>query len=79
MAISVITLVIFFFQKLVDKKNDKVKIDITPKTNEENISLTSGCNSFIDSYRFLSMNLDGLVKILNNDDFNILEKKFPDK
>ena len=29
-----------FFKKLVDKKNDKVKFDIIPKTNEEYISVT---------------------------------------
>ena len=50
-----------FFEKLDDKKNDKVKFDIIPKTNEEYISVTYGCIRFIDSYRFLSMSLDGLV------------------
>ena len=34
---------------------------------------------FIDSYRFLSMSLDGLVKNLNEDEFRILKKEFPDK
>ena len=43
-----------FSKKLVDKKNDKVKFDIIPKTNEEYISVTHGCNRFIDSYRFSS-------------------------
>ena len=45
-------------------KNDKVKFDIIPKTNEEYISLTSGCIRFIISYRFLSSSLDSLVKTL---------------
>ena len=53
-----------FFKKLVDKKNDKVKFDIIPKTNEEYISVTYGCIKFIDSYRFLSSGLDSLVKTL---------------
>ena len=53
-----------FFKKLVDKKNDKVKFDIIPKTNEEYISVTYGCIRFIDSYRFLSSGLDSLVKTL---------------
>ena len=53
-----------FFKKLVDKKNDKVKFDIIPKTNEEYISVTYGCITFIDSYRFLSSSLDSLVKAL---------------
>ena len=68
-----------FLKKLVDKQNDKVNFDNIAKTNEEYISVTYGCFRFIDSYRFLSTSLDGLVKNLNEDDFEILKKKFPDK
>ena len=68
-----------FFKKLVDKKNDKVKFDIIPKTNEENISVTFGCIRFIDSYRILQVSLDELVKNLIEDDLRILKKEFPDK
>ena len=39
-----------FFKKLVDKKYDKIKFDIKPQTNEENIPLTNGCKRFLDSY-----------------------------
>ena len=53
-----------FFKKLVDKKKDKVKFEIIPKTNEEYISVTYGCIRFIDSYRFLSSGLESLVKTL---------------
>ena len=53
-----------FFKKLVEKKNDKIKFDIIPKTNEEYISVTYGCIRFIDSYRFLSSGLDSLVKTI---------------
>ena len=53
-----------FFKKLVNKKNNKVKFDIIPKTNEEYISVTYGFIRFIDSYRFLSSGLDSLVKTL---------------
>ena len=53
-----------FFKKLVDKKNDKVKFDVIPKTDEEYISVTYGRIRFIDSYRFLSNSLDSLVKTL---------------
>ena len=53
-----------FFQKLVDKKIDKVNFEIIPKTNEEYISVTYGCIRFLDSYRFLSSGLDSLVKTL---------------
>ena len=68
-----------FFKKLVDKRNDKLKFDIIPKTNEEYISVTYGCIRFIDSYRFQSSGLDSLVKNLDEDDFKILKKEFPDK
>ena len=57
-------IVICLFKKSVDKKNDKVKFDIIPKTNEEYISVTYGCIRFIDSYRFLSSGLDSLVRTL---------------
>ena len=53
-----------FFEKLVDRKKEKVKFDIFPKTNEECILVTYGCIRFIDSYRFLSSGLDSLVKTL---------------
>ena len=77
--ISVITIVICFFKKLVDLKKDKVKFKIIPKTNEEYISVKYGCIRFIDSYRFLSESLDKLVKNLDENDFKILKKEFPDK
>ena len=68
-----------FFKRLVDLKKDKVKFEIIPKTNEEYISVRYGCIRFIDSYRFLSESLDKLVKNLDEDDFKILKKEFPDK
>ena len=49
---------------MVDLKNDKLKIDIIPKIDEEYISVTYGCIRFIDSYRFSSSSLDSLVQIL---------------
>ena len=55
-------IVIYFFQKLVDKKNDKVKFDIIPKINEEYISVKHGCIIIIDRYRFLLSSLDSLAK-----------------
>ena len=53
-----------FFKKLVHKKNDQVKFDFIPKTNEEYISETYGCIRYIDNYRFLSSSFDSLVKTL---------------
>ena len=62
-----------FFKKLVDKKNDKVKFDIIPKTNEEYISVFYGCIRVIDSYRFLSNSLDPLVKTIVDNSHKLLE------
>ena len=68
-----------FFKKLVDKKNDKVKFDIIPKTNEEYISVTYGCIRFIDIYRFQSSSLDSLLNYIGEKDLKILKTGFPDK
>ena len=68
-----------FFKRLVDSKKDKVKIKIIPKTKEEYITVKYGCIRFIDKYRFLPESLDKLVKNLDEDDFKILKKEFPDK
>ena len=75
--ISVIMIVICFFRKLVDKKNEKknerrrmkkkVEFDVIPKTNEEYISMSYGCIIIIDSYRFLSSSLDSLIQTLVDD------------
>ena len=53
-----------FFKKLVALKNDEVKFDNIPKTNEEYLFMTYGCFRFKDSYRFLSISLDSLSKTL---------------
>ena len=63
-----------FFKKLVDKKNDKVKFDTIPKTNEENISVTHGCIRFVDCYRFLSSSLGSLIKTLIHNSHKTMEK-----
>ena len=41
--------------------------------------MTQGCIRFIDIYPVLSDSLDKLVKNLDEDDFKILKKDFPDK
>ena len=64
-----------FFESFVDLIKDKVKFEIIPKTNEEDIAGKYGCIRFIDSYRFLSVSLDKLVKNLDEDDFKILKKR----
>ena len=66
-----------FFKKLIDKKPNKLNLNVIPKTNEEFFSVTYGCIRFIDSYRFLQKSLDKLVKTLNENDFKILIKECP--
>ena len=68
-----------FFKRLIDLKKDKVKIKIIPKTNEEYITVKYVCIRLIDSYRFLSEKLEKLVKNLDEYEFKILKKEFPDK
>ena len=63
-----------FFKRLVDKKNDRVKFEIIPKTNEEYISVTYGCIRYIDSYQFLSSGLDSLVMTLVDHSHKTFEK-----
>ena len=62
-----------FFKKLVEKK-DKAKIEIIPKTNEEDISVAYGCIRFIESYAFLSKSLDSLLKTLVDNSHKTLKK-----
>ena len=52
---------------------------MNPKSNEEYISVTYRCIRFIDKYRFLSENLDNLVRNLDSEDFIFLKKEFPGK
>ena len=60
-------------------KNDKLKFDIIPKTNEECLSVTYGCIRFTDSYSFLSLSLGASFINFNEVDFKILKKEFPDE
>ena len=51
-----------FLRKLNNKNNDKVNVYVIPQTNEAFISVAYVCKNFGDSYRFLSMSLDGLFE-----------------
>ena len=63
---------------MVDKKKDKVKFETNPETNEQYISVTCGCISFIHSYSFLSDSLDKSVEISAEVDCKNLKKELPD-
>ena len=58
---------------MVVKKHDKVKFDITIKTNEKDDSKKYGGIRFIRSYRFLSSSLDKLIKTLVDNSHKILK------
>ena len=60
-----------FFKRIVDLRNDKVEINVIPKTNEENISAKHDCIRFTDSYRFPSESLNKIVKNLDEDGLKI--------
>ena len=55
-----------------------MNFDIIPKTNKKYFSVTYGCIRLNDSYRFLSDSMVKLVKNLDMDDFNILNKESAD-
>ena len=61
-------MILLFFRDLIDSKTEKIKLDVVLRTNEEYLSVTFGCMRFLDSFRFLSVSLDKLVKTLKADD-----------
>ena len=68
-----------FFKTLVNRKKDKVKFEIIPKTDEKYVSVRYRCIKFIDTYRFLSSSLDKLVQTLvdnNHKTLKNLKKEF---
>ena len=62
-----------FFKQLVDKKNNKMKFQIIPRTNEEYVSVIFGRIRFIHYYRFLSSSLDSLVRTLVDNNHKTLK------
>ena len=62
-----------FSEELTDKKRFK-KIQVILKTDEENICVTNGCLRYNDSYRFLSISSDELVKTLVDKSHKSLKK-----
>ena len=57
-------MIVFFPEKLVNKKKERVEFKKGPKTNKEYNSIRYGCLRFVDSCRFLSSSLDKLVETL---------------
>ena len=71
--ISVIMTVLYLIKNLADKKNDKVKFKVVPKTDEEYISNKYGSIGFFDSYRYLSSSLHKLVKTVFDNNHKTLK------
>ena len=63
------------FQK-IKRKNGK--INVIPKNSERYVSFDVGHLKFLDSMRFLSHDLDELVKQLSNDQFKHLMVAYPE-
>ena len=71
-------IVIYFFKRLLEEKNDKVKLKIIPKADEEYMSVGKVCIRFIETYRFLSSSVDSLVKAFVDNSHKTL-KAFDEK
>ena len=71
--------VIYSSKHVIDKKPDNSKLKSNTKNKRRiyfsNVRL---CKIPVDSYRFLQDSLDHLVKTVNEEDFKILKKEFPD-
>ena len=66
-------IVISLFEKMVDKKSDKVRFDSLPKAKGKYKSVTFDFLKFIDSNTFLSSSLDSLVKTFVDDSHKTLK------
>ena len=66
-----------FFNDLTNSKPNKINLSVTPRTNEEYMSVNYGCVNFLDSMRFQQDSLQKLTKSLKDDDYNHIKKHFP--
>ena len=69
----------FFLKEIVDKKKDIVKFQMILQTNERYVSVIYVYVRFVDSYWFLSIGLDDLVKTIDSEDLENLKRNFRDK
>ena len=66
-----------FFNELINSKVEKKNLSVTPRTNEEYLSVNYSCIKFLDSMRFLTASLEKLTESLNDNDYFHLKKHFP--
>ena len=65
------------FNDLINSKTNKINLTVTPRTNEEYMSVNYGCVRFLDSMRFQQDSLEKLTESLKDDDYIHLKKHFP--
>ena len=66
-----------FFNDLINSKNDKIKLSVIPRTNEDYMCVKYVCIKFLDSMRFQQDSLEKLTESLKDEDYIHLERHFP--
>ena len=66
-----------FLNDLIISKNDKIRLSVIPRTNEEYMSVNYGCIKFLDSMRFQHDSVEKLTESLNDQGYIHLEQKVP--
>ena len=64
-----------FVNDLINNSENK-KIIVIPHTNEKFMSITYGCNNFLDSLKFLGEKLDNCTNSLKDGNFIFLKEQF---
>ena len=62
-----------FFEKLLDKKNDKIKFKNVPERNEEHISVSYWFTGVFDGCRFYSSCLGSFFKTLVDKNYEVFK------
>ena len=66
-----------FFIELIISKNDKIKLSLVPRTNEEYMCVKCRCIKFLASLRFPQDRLEKLTESLIDPDYFHLKRHFP--
>ena len=67
-----------FFNELINSTPNKFNLGVTPRNNEEYMSVNYGCIQFLDSMRFQAASLEKLTESLKDIDYIHLKKHFPE-
>ena len=66
-----------FFNDLINSKNDKIKLSVKSRTNEEYMSVKYGCIQFLESMRFQPGSMEFLTESSKDEDWIHLKEEFP--